>query len=147
MNTKNHETKQIPIVEGYFAWPSSDPRLIGTKCKSCGTYFFPKSPICQNPKCQNKDDVTEIPLSKKGRLWSYTFQYYQPPPPYKGTDPFVPFGIGLVEFPEGIKVLGAITDCAEEDLKIGLYMEVVIEKMYEDELGNEYLTWKFKPVI
>jgi hypothetical protein len=34
----------------------------------------------------------------------------------------------------------------EKSLKIGMEMELIIDKLYEDEEGNEVLCWKFKPV-
>jgi uncharacterized OB-fold protein len=144
MSTSQSVKKRKPIVEGYFTWPSDEPRLIGSRCKSCNHYFFPKSNICQYPKCKNKD-VEEVTLSRKGKLWSYTFVFFQPPPPFR-MEPFVPYGVGMVELPEGIKVLAMLTGCKLDDLKVGLDVELVVETMYKDELQNEYVTWKFKPV-
>ena len=57
-----------------------------------------------------------------------------------------PFGIGIIELPEGIKVLSMLTTSDPNALKIGMNMELLIEKMYEDEDGNERLTWKFRPI-
>jgi len=134
--------KQIPIVEGVFTWPSDDPSLIGSRCEACGEHFFPKVKLCQNPDCSNKSDVKEVLLSKSGKLWSYTLQHYAPPPPYRGPVPLI---IGLMELPENLKVMGQLTGCREEDLKIGMDMELVIEKLFEDEEGKEVVTWKFRP--
>lgn len=134
--------KQIPVAPGIFTCPPDDPRLIGSRCRSCGEYFFPKVKFCQNPDCPGKNNVEEVFLSKTGKLWSYTIQYYKPPPPYKGP---VPLMIGLVELPENLKVMGQLTQCKEEDLEIGMEMELVVEELFEDEDGNGVLTWKFKP--
>ena len=134
--------KQIPVVEGVFAWPSDNPSLIGSRCETCGEYFFPRVKLCQNPDCSNKGDVKEALLSKRGKLWSYTIQHYAPPPPYKGPVPLI---IGLVALPENLKVMSQLTGCGEEDLKIGMDMELVIEKLFEDGEGREVVTWKFKP--
>ena len=138
-------TKQIPIVDGLFTWPSDKPQLIGGRCKYCGSYFFPKTYIRHRPDCPQRE-VEEVLLSRRGKLKSYTWQYYQPPPPYKGPDPFVPYGIGLVELSEGLKVVGMLTGCELKDLKEGMDVELIVEKLYTDEQGNEYLTWKFSPV-
>ena len=142
----NAEKKQIPAWEGLFTWPSDDPRLIATKCKSCGSCFFPKTYACHNPNCKNKDPQ-DVLLSKRGKLNSFSIQYYQPPALYPITGTWVPLGYGLVEFPEGVRVLGQMTDCdPEKDLKLNMEVEVVIEKLYEDEEGNEVMTWKYRPV-
>ena len=140
--------KQVPLAEGLFTWPSDDPRLIGTKCKTCGHHFFPKTYLCQNPNCRSKD-VETVNFSKHGNLNSYSIQYYQPPPPYVSPDPFVPLAIGLVEFEkEGLRVIGQLTNVKnpEKDLKMGMAVEMVIEKLKEDEHGNDVMIWKFKPV-
>ncbi len=134
-----------PIVEGLFTWPSDQPKLIASRCKSCNLYAFPKSSVCQNPTC-SKEDVEEVTLGSKGKLWSYTYEFYEPPPPFRSKQPFAPYGIGLVELPEGIRVLGMLTDCSLEDLRLDMDVELVIETQYEDELGNEFLTWKFRPI-
>ena len=43
--------------------------------------------------------------------------------------------------------MGQLTnDCREEDVKIGMELELVVEELFEDEEGNEVVTWKFKPV-
>ena len=137
--------KQIPITEGLFTWPSDKPQLIGGTCKSCGSYFFPKNCVVHKPGCSH-EDVDEVPLSREGKLISYTWQYYQPPPPFKIEEPFVPFGIGLVELAQGVRVNGIMTGCQLEDLKVNMDVQLVAEKLYSDEQGNEYLTWKFRPI-
>jgi len=90
--------------------------------------------------------VEEILLSKRGKLWSYTVHHYRPPPPFVSPDPFVPFGIGVVELAEGIKVLGRMTACDLDQLRIGMEVELVVEKLFEDEEGNEAMAWMFRPV-
>lgn len=137
-------SEQLPITEGLFVWPAEKPQLIGGHCKSCGSVFFPKQDVVHKPGCPN-EDVAEMLLSIEGRLISYTWQYYSPPPPFK-VDTFVPFGIGLVELKEGIRVTGILTDCKLEDLSLGMPMHLVTGKLFTDEAGNERLTWKFRPV-
>ena len=139
------KSRKIPITEGLFTWPDDKPRLIGGRCKTCGSYFFPKNYVVHKPDC-NQWQVEEALLSPRGKLRSYTWHYYQPPPPFKSSEPFVPYGIGLVELPEGIRVFGIMTGCEMKDLRTGMDVELVVEKLYDDEEGNERLTWKFKPV-
>ena len=137
-------TESIPVIDGLFTWPADKPQLIGTRCLCCGTYFFPKSFSCNNPRCKEKK-LEEVLLSPRGKLYSYTIQYYPPPPPFKFEEPFSPYAIGLIELPEGIRVLGMLTGCQFEELKIGMEVEMVVEKLYQ-EGGKEVVTWKFKPV-
>ena len=134
-----------PIVEGLFTWPSDDPRLMATRCKTCNTYYFPRSGVCQNPACK-KGDLEDVTLSRRGKVWTYTHNFYQPPPPFRCRQPFASYGVVQVELPEGIRVLGMMADCPLEDTKIGMDVEMIVEPMYEDEQGNEFLTWKFRRV-
>ena len=138
------EKKRIPAVEGLFTWPSDEPHLIGGKCKSCGSHFFPKFYVVHQPSCKQRE-VEEVMLSRGGKLKSYTIQFYPPPPPFVAPEPFVPYGIGLVTLPEGINVLGMLTGVNVENLRTGIDVELVVEKLYEDE-QHEYLTWKFSPI-
>ena len=147
MNNEGSARKQVAAFENLFTWSSDNPRLVATKCKSCGYCFFPKNFTCGNPNCKGKD-VEDILLSKRGKLWSWTTQYYKPPSPFIAPDPYVPFAVGLVEFPEGVKVIGIMTGCNDPDgeLRIDMEVEVVAEKIFIDEDGNEVIGWKFKPV-
>lgn len=139
-------TKQVPAVEGLFTWPSDKPQLIGSKCLSCGTYFFPKTFTCVNPDCKDKSKIEEALLSRRGKLWSYSVQYYPPPPPFRGPEPFSPYAIGLIDLPEGLRILGALTGIDPENWRVGAEVEMVVEKIYQDEKGNDVVTWKFRPV-
>ena len=137
--------KQYPAIEGLFTGIGKEANLIAGKCESCGTYSFPKSGNVHSPDCERRT-IQEVLLSRKGKLDSYTIQYYPPPPPFVSPDPFVPYAIGLVELPEGISVLGILSDCKLEKLQTGVDVELVVEKLYDDADGNEVLGWKFEPV-
>ena len=139
------EKKQYPIQEGLFTWPTDEPHLIGGRCKSCGTYFFPKFSIKHKLDCKERQ-TEEVLLSRRGKLDSYTVQHYPPPPPFISPDPFVPYAIGWVALPEGIAIAGILTGARLEDLKMHMDVELVVEKVWQDEEGNEALTWKWRPV-
>lgn len=135
--------KQKPVKEGLFTWPSADPRLLGSRCTACGEVFFPRKPICGN--CQS-EQMEDIKFGKRGKLYSFSTVRYQPPLPWRGPEPFRPYQVALIELPEGIRFLSMLTDCNPEILKLDMPVELVIEKQYEDEEGNEVMTYKFKPV-
>ena len=63
MSTESTISKQLPAMEGWFTWPpNKEPHLIGSKCESCGDYFFPKVKVCANPECMSSDieEVLEL---------------------------------------------------------------------------------------
>ena len=143
-NQSKSERKTIVLKEGLFTLPSSPtdrPQLIGAKCPICGLVVFPKtSSIC--PNCMNYG-MELIHLSRKGKLYSYTRVMQKPPEYYRGP---VPYALGFVELPEGVRVESLLTDCDFEKLKIGMNCELVIEKLHDDDDGNEVITYKFRPV-
>jgi uncharacterized OB-fold protein len=63
--------------------------------------------------------VSNLPLSDRGTLWTHTVVRHRPPGNYRGPDPFVPFGVGLVELPEGLRVMTPL-DGETDDIRIGL---------------------------
>ena len=72
-------------------------KLLIQRCKACGTYFFPKeTTFCRNPRCAGSE-FEEVPLSTRGRLWSFTDNRYAPPKPYMAGDPFEPYAVAAVE--------------------------------------------------
>ncbi len=82
---------RVPAVEGWFTTDGAKPALLGSRCRSCGTYAFPKEAFaCRNPRCASRD-FDEVELSRRGRVWSYTDARYQPPPPFVApSEPYEP---------------------------------------------------------
>jgi uncharacterized OB-fold protein len=138
---------QLPAVEGWFTTGKGEPRLLGSRCCSCGTFFFPKlRSFCANPACDGTR-AEEVPLSRTGTLWSYTENRYPPPPPYMASDPFEPYVVAAVELDvERIVVLGQVVPgVGVEDLRVGKQMELVVGPLFEDQ-QHEYLVWKWRPI-
>lgn len=133
------------MVEGAFADTAEGPRLLGSRCLSCATTYFPRSPVCRNPACDDKR-IGDCTLSPRGTLWSYTIQFYKPPPPARFDEPFAPYGVGLIDLPEGIRILGMMSTGRPEELRVGIEVELVLETLHHNENGDEVVTWKFRPV-
>ena len=133
-------------IEGWHTL-SAKPHLIGTQCTACGTYFFPKqSQYCRNPSCDSTD-FKEVELSRTGQVWSYTNACYQPPEPFVAPEPFEPYTIAGVQLEkEQMVVLGqVVTGVSVEDLKVGMTMELVLERLHETD-DDIKVTWKWQPV-
>ncbi len=92
---------RLPAIEGWFTTDPDHPALLGTRCTSCGSFFFPReSTFCRNPDCVGRE-FDDVELSRRGTVWSFTNTCYQPPPPYvPTTDPFEPFTLAAVELSE-----------------------------------------------
>jgi uncharacterized OB-fold protein len=136
----------VAAVEGWFT-TDDGPRLLGTRCTTCGTVFFPKATgLCRNPDCSGTD-LVETPLSTHGTIWSYTDAQYKPPPPFvPPTDPFEPFAIAAVELAEEqLIVLGQMAaGVGVADLSIGMEVDLVVEALFEDD-EHTYVVWKWSP--
>ena len=136
---------RTPAVEGWFT-DDEEPRLLGTRCDECGSYFFPRETnFCRNPECTSSE-LSLVPLSRRGRLWSFTDNRYAPPAPYVAADPFEPYAVAAVELEdEKMVVLGQVVPGVDvSTLEAGMEMELVVDTLYEDD-ENEYVIWKWRP--
>jgi uncharacterized OB-fold protein len=131
---------RLPAIDGWFATDDTGrPHLIAGKCTTCATYVFPpRVDNCPNPACCG-DELEQVPMSRRGTLWSYTENRYQPPPPYPSTDPFEPFAVAAVELAdEGLIVLGKVAHgTLAADLRVGVEMELTTMPLYVDDEGVE----------
>ena len=139
--------RRVPAIEGWFTI-DDQPTLLGNRCTTCGTVFFPKASFfCRNPACAG-EEFEETPLSRHGRIWSFTDAQYQPPPPYvPRSDPFASFALAAVELAdEQMVVLGQVADgYGVADLTVGQPVELVVEDLFSDD-DHDYVVYKWKPV-
>ncbi len=139
------EKKYVAVKEDFFSkplYPLDKVCLMGTRCCDCGEVLLGKAVACEQCQSENLESIT---LSKTGKLYSYTINWNKPPGDYKGPEPFQPFAVGLVELPEGIRVLSVLTDCDFDKLRANMDLELSIEELYKDEEGNTVVTYKFRP--
>ncbi len=132
-----------PVVDGLFAVGPDGPRLIGTRCTSCTTNYFPQAPSCRNPACRDKV-VEPLLLPERGTLYSYTVQHYRPPPLFR-MDDWSPYALGVVDLGNGVSVMGMLTDVAHDAITIGMPLRLVVEPLHIDDEGRTVLTYKFAP--
>lgn len=122
--------------------PLEDIRLAGTICAACGEPSLGSVASCQN--CQGTQ-LRPVTLSNEGVLFSYTVVRNRPPGDYKGPDnPFVPFPVGLVELPEGIRVLSPL-DCEIDALRIGTPFVLDVFELYRNDEDAPVLSYRFRP--
>lgn len=138
---------RVSAMAAWFDVDGERPRLIGSRCRRCRSYFFPRESFaCRNPRCQ-ASELEDVPLSTTGTLWSFTDNHYAPPAPYVAPDPFEPYGVAAVELAdEKMVVLGQVaTGTPTGALAVGMRMELVADTLYADD-EHEYLVWKWRPV-
>ena len=127
----------VPVHDGLFTTADDGtPRLIGGRCGSCRRHHFPLLTTC--PYC-SADQVQQASLSTAGSLWGWT-TVTTAPPGYLGE---VPFGFGVVELPEGLRVITRLTEAAHERLEFGQAMQLVIAPLHVDDAGRVVVTYAF----
>ena len=137
--------KRTLAAPGWFT--EEPPTLLGARCTACGAVFFPPNQqFCRNPACAN-DAFEPAPLSRSGRLWSYTTNNYAPPAPFVApASPFEPFAVAAVELAaEQMVVLGQVPrEVSVAQLRVGMPMELLADTLFCD-AENEYIVWKWRP--
>jgi uncharacterized OB-fold protein len=124
-----------PVVDGVFT--TEPPRLLGARCATCAQTSFPRLDQC--PYCGG-ESVDPIELSDHGTLWGWT-TVLNPPPGYLGT---VPYGFGVVELPEGVRVVTRLA-VPEDSWRFGQPMTLRIVDLGPDAEGDGVTTWEFAP--
>jgi uncharacterized OB-fold protein len=126
---------RVLVREGLFT-NGDPPALLGSRCRSCGSTHFPRADTC--PYCA-ADDAEPVELPGPGTLWAWT-AVTAPPPGYRGE---VPFGVGVVELPEGVRVITRLTESDPAVLSAGQSMELHIVPLHRDDEGNDVVTYAF----
>ena len=126
-------------------WPDDNPQLIGSECASCSAVVFPSQDRC--PRC-SAAGMTERKLPRRGTLVAWTTQGFPPGAPYIGPTgkDFVPFGVGLVQLDDVVRVEGRLTENDPAKLKWGMDVELTMVPFATDAEGNEVVTFAFQPV-
>jgi uncharacterized OB-fold protein len=114
------------------------PRLLGSRCEVCGRHQFPRHDTC--PYCAS-DRTCPVELSATGRLWAWT-AVTTAPPGYRGD---VPYGFGVVELPEGLRVVTRLTEADPALLSAGQAMTLVVVPVHVDDEGRPVVSYAFAP--
>lgn len=139
-----YEKQPIPVKQGLVSSTLGDGGeidLLGSQCNGCGEASIGTNAICLN--CGGTA-MEEIIFSRQGVLWTYTIVRHRPPGEYLGFEDFQPFGLGLVELPEGVRVMVPLEGDVDR-FHIGMQMQLKpwILSASED---KSYLAFRFAPV-
>jgi uncharacterized OB-fold protein len=137
--------QSVPFAPDVFTWPSAEPQLIGSRCAKCSATTFPAQSGC--PRCGSVEMERRL-LPRRGTLWAWTTQEFLPKAPYAGGETeatFRPFGVGLIQLGDEVKVEARLTTADPELLKIGAEMELTIFPFRID-CDTEVVSFAFKPV-
>jgi uncharacterized OB-fold protein len=122
------EAKAVPFVE-YL----SQGKVMATQCKKCGRKYFPPRVDC--PYCINSE-VEWVEVTGKGKLLTFTQVHYGP----LGFEDDAPYVLGIVEFPEGVRILSRISKSINPDtIKIGMELTIKPVKLSEEKITYEFI--------
>jgi len=131
--------ERVPVSEGLFELnDAGEGHLIGARCGACGRWHFPASadcPYCAGEQCQAR------PLSTQGTLCLFTTVTNRPP----GYEGEVPFGFGVIELAEGLRVITRLSATDAERLRFGMPMRLEFVRLHVDGDGREVVTYSFAP--
>ena len=136
----------VPVAEGIFTFPADEPQLIGGRCAGCGSVTFPQPPSCA--RCGSVEVERHL-LPREGTLWTFTTQGFLPKEPYAGgetVETFQPFGVGIIELGDEVRVESRLTVADPEALDFGMPMELVVVPFRTEDDGTEVVTYAFAPV-
>ncbi|MBC7302651.1 MAG: OB-fold domain-containing protein [Nocardia sp.] len=127
-------------------WPADNPQLIGSRCGACAAVTWPRQGRC--PRCSG-GEMTDQLLPRQGTLVAWTTQGFVPKLPYAGqatAENFEPFGVGLVQLADDVRVETRLTEADPAALRSGMAVELVFIPLYTDDDGAEVITCAFAPV-
>lgn len=132
--------KVLPDTEdtdsGPFWAAARERRLVVQRCDDCGALRFPPHPYCGH--CRSPA-MSWVPVSGRGRIWSYVVIHSPVLPAY---EPFVPYPVVAIELEEdpSLRMLGNLltdenapidsVDLAQ--ISIGLPVEVIFQTVAPD---------------
>ena len=106
--------------------------VMTTRCKECGTYYFPPKMDC--PRCL-KSDVEWVKIDNEGKLVTYTVVHYGP----SGFEDEAPYTLAIGDFGEGLRIFGRLNkDIEESEIKPGMGLKMVPVKLPEDRITYEF---------
>ncbi len=132
-------TPTRPLTDGLFRErPDGTIVLIGGYSPSSGRTHFPRVAACP---FTGAGDVVEVELPEAGTVWGWTAVTARPP----GYDGAMPFGFGVVELTDGLRVITRFTVADPDGLSFGQPVRLVRDVLQTDEDGTEVVTYAFAP--
>ena len=113
-------------------------RLVGGKCKKCGTVNFPVKKICTN--CGGTE-FEEHRIARRGKVLTYVVAHRMPP----GVQ--APIALAIIETEDGARMTGWSTDCDPYDVKVDMPVELVFRMVGPPRGGAVSYGFKFRPLM
>lgn len=134
------QKRVVPVKDGIYKIPADGQQgyLIGTRCKQCGSTFYPGRNNCV--VCYS-EEIEKVPLSKRGKLFRYTVIHQN----YPGSALTPPYIAAQVKMPEQVYVTTELTGIDVKDVKIDMAVECYFYTLKEDD-EKKVVAFGFRPV-
>lgn len=116
--------------------PDGSGNLLGSRCRTCGANFYPRRQVCSG--CLG-DDFEPVRFGREGTLYTFSI-VRQSTPAFE-----VPYALGYVDFPEGVRIMGQISGCDFDDISIGMALTLSLEPWGTDDDGTALTGYRFRP--
>jgi len=122
------ETKAVDFLKFL-----EEGRMMTTKCRKCGTIYFPPKMDCS--VC-GTSEVDWIEIDEPGELMAYSTVMYGP----TGFENDVPYTIAVIKFQNGVQVFGRISkDIPVDSIKVRMKLKIVSIKLPLDRVSYEFI--------
>ena len=144
MTVTTTPTKPIPIPDEASA-PFFDGalqgRLMVLRCRACATFQSPTAylGVPVRPRCLScfAAALEWAPSTGHATLYSFALMHQLYDEAFAGE---IPYNIAVVETEEGVRITSQVVDCQNDELKIGMALEVTFER-----ISDAVAVPKFRP--
>jgi len=126
--------KRDRFTQAYWAGLREHKFMLQT-CKRCKKITHPPGPLCS--WCLS-NEVEYKPASGLATVYAFTVSHRPLHEEFRADLPYI---VALVDLEEGVRIMTWIKDCKEEDLKVGMKVEVFFEQ-----INDEVTLHRFRPV-
>jgi hypothetical protein len=112
-----------------------EPKLLGSRCLSCGKQYFPKRDFCK--ACLGPLEGT--PLGPEGELFAFSVAYAGP------LAELVPYAFGHVLLKDGPKVFSLLKENDPKKLRIGMPVKLGTIQIQDPIDGERKTVYAFEP--
>jgi hypothetical protein len=114
--------------------------LVGTRCGTCGRYFFPPRSLC--PECRRAGRIVEHQFRGDGTVVTYTV-VRSASEQFEHSTPYV---LAIIRLDEGPRFTAQLV-CSPEEARIGMRVRPVFRRISTDgESGAIHYGTKYVPV-
>lgn len=127
----------------YFYTALAEKKLVGSRCKKCGTLHMPITSMCKTCK---SIEMEAVEFSGKGKLVAFSIIYIAPTAMIQaGYDRKNPYCAGIVQLEEGPSICGQLMEVDvlhPETIKIGTQVVSTFIERGENEAKKTYLGFR-----